>query len=239
MLKRSVLLILLLATFSVGWAQNQVLLSKVPPVVDGNGNDAIWAKVPWQPIDHLWLGKPIKAQDFQGRFKLLATAKELYVLAEIVDDSLIDIHKEPTDHYWDDDCLEIFIDPDASGGNHQYNHQAFAYHLSIANNAIDLDSNQRPISLAKHVHYKRITKGYTSIWEVAVQFHDSTFSSKRPNQKPMVLAPNQIFGFGIAYCDNDTSPDRENFIGSFPIPGPDTNRGWIDASLFTKMTLKR
>jgi hypothetical protein len=44
-------------------------------------------------------------------------------------------------------------------------------------------------------------------------------------------------GFMLAYCDNDTSVERENFIGSIPIAGPEKNVGWINASVFGKYVL--
>ena len=45
-------------------------------------------------------------------------------------------------------------------------------------------------------------------------------------------------GFAIAYCDNDTSENRENFFGSVVVDGNDKNRGWIDATIFGTIILK-
>jgi hypothetical protein len=45
-------------------------------------------------------------------------------------------------------------------------------------------------------------------------------------------------GFALAYCDNDTSKERENFIGSVAVAGEDKNRGWIDAGIFGTIVLK-
>jgi len=218
-------------------AQAQVPFFKKGPHLDGSGKDAQWQGQPWQPINQLWLGANPTATDFAGRYKYVATRQGLYVLAVIIDDSLTDTHPDPRDHYWDDDCLELFIDPDASGADHQYNHQAFAYHLSLGGNVIDLDIDQKPISLAKHITYRRRTIGHTSTWEIFIRLYAKTYVHGKAGQKPMVLHPGQQVGFGIAYCDNDTSAERESFLGSFPIPGPDTNRGWRDASLFTKVQI--
>jgi len=44
-------------------------------------------------------------------------------------------------------------------------------------------------------------------------------------------------GFAVAYCDNDNSQIRENFIGSEVIEGEDKNRGWIDAGIFGSLQL--
>jgi hypothetical protein len=51
-------------------------------------------------------------------------------------------HRDPLVQYWDDDCLEIFLDEDFSGGDHQYNHNAFAYHVSLDNQAIDIGTDK-------------------------------------------------------------------------------------------------
>ena len=44
-------------------------------------------------------------------------------------------------------------------------------------------------------------------------------------------------GFALAYCDNDNSKERENFIGSVYVDGEDKNRGWIDANIFGTLKL--
>ena len=51
------------------------------------------------------------------------------------------------------------------------------------------------------------------------------------------LEEQKEIGFAIAYCDNDQSEERENFIGSVPIKGKNKNRGWIDAGVFEKFIL--
>ena len=45
-------------------------------------------------------------------------------------------------------------------------------------------------------------------------------------------------GFSLAYCDNDHSPERENFMGSVRVDGEDKNRSWIDAGIFGLLTLQ-
>ena len=116
----------------------QAPLANVAPTIDGSGSDRAWARAQWRPIDNIWLGGPLDAADFSGRYKLAWNQQKLYVLVEFTDDVLVDFHRDPLKQYWDDDCLEIFIDEDHSGGNHQYNHNAFAYHLSLDNQAIDI-----------------------------------------------------------------------------------------------------
>ena len=97
------------------------------PVVDGVADESVWEKARWQELDQNWLGPEYTAEDFQGRYKVVWTENRIYLLAEIVDDVLTDTHRDPLVQYWDDDCLEIFLDEDYSGGEHHYNHNAETY----------------------------------------------------------------------------------------------------------------
>jgi hypothetical protein len=117
-----------------------------PPTVGGAATEAARGDAPWQPIDQLWLGPEYPASDFQGRLQVVWTPQRLYILAEIVDDILIDSHRDPLVQYWDDDCLEIFVDEDFSGGDLQYSHNAFAYHLSLDNEAIDIGTDRAALT---------------------------------------------------------------------------------------------
>ena len=80
---------------------------------------------------------------------------------EFSDDVLVDFHRDPLVQYWDDDCLEIFIDEDHSGGDHQYNHNAFAYHLSLDNQAIDIGTDRQARSYTHHVESRWRQNGET------------------------------------------------------------------------------
>jgi hypothetical protein len=44
-------------------------------------------------------------------------------------------------------------------------------------------------------------------------------------------------GLMLAWCDNDGSELRENFIGSEHVPSGPKDRGWIDAGLFGSLLL--
>ena len=230
-------LLILCLSIPVKGQKNTVPFVAHAPKIDGIGNDPAWAGAPWQPLDQLWAGMAVPASDLSGRYKVIAAKDALYVLAEITDDTLVDIQPDPTKRWWDDDCLEIFIDPDASGGNHQYSHQAFAYHIALAGNVIDLGTDSQAIDLSSHVQSRRITTGNLSVWECRVNLFDSTFQQGKPGQIPLLLEPGQKVGFALAYCDNDHSQERETFLGSMPIPGENKNRAYIDASMFTKLVV--
>lgn len=209
-----------------------------PPVIDGIADDAVWGDAPWYPLDQVWLGDSVSPEDFSGRYKLAWSENYLYILAEIRDDTLIDIHPDGLQFYWDDDCLEVFVDEDASGGIHQYNHNAFAYHIALDYKVADIGTDSLPHYYDNHVQCRRMTQGNLSTWELAVAIYPDTYRDDAPDNAPVKLSPGKIMGFALAYCDNDHSPERENFIGSTFVPGEDKNRGWIDAGIFSRLELR-
>ncbi|GAA0871061.1 sugar-binding protein [Gangjinia marincola] len=214
----------------------KVVRASTAPVIDGEANDAAWQNATEYQLDQRWLGEPYTPQDFKGTFKLTWTSRGLYLLATITDDVLLDTHKDPLELYWDDDCLEIFVDEDNSGGNHQYNHNAFAYHIALDGNIADMDTDQQAHLFNDDLKSVRITTGNTSIWEVFIPLFKDDFDITKEN-KQTTLQKGQYIGFALAYCDNDYSAERENFIGSVPVEGEDKNRGWIDASIFGTLLL--
>ena len=215
---------------------NHITMSSGPISIDGKATEKIWSEVPWQQLDELWLGKPFSADDFQGRYKLAWDSKKFYVLAEIRDDKLVDTHPDGLDRYWDDDCLEIFIDENRSKGNHQYNHSAFAYHVALDGKVADITTDSVP-GYYDHVSSVRVTTGNTTIWETAIDIYDDSYADGMP-ATPVTLRAGKVMGFALAYCDNDNSAERENFIGSVKVMGKDKNRGWIDAGIFEEIILK-
>jgi hypothetical protein len=87
-----------------------------------------------------------------------------------------------------------------------------------------------------HITSVRTTIGQTSTWEIAVKLYDDSFVDGQKNS-PKSLAINKKVGFAIAYCDNDGSKERENFIGSVFVPGEDKNQGYKDANIFGTLVL--
>lgn len=205
--------------------------------VDGKGNESIWQAARWQTLDQRWLGPEYSAADFQGRYKIVWTQHKLYILGEFVDDILFDSHRNPLQQYWDDDCLEVFLDEDFSGGNHQYNHNAFAYHFSLDNQAIDIGTDKEPHNYSHHIESRWRQQSNKIIWEVSIDIYSDSYQDGGGNNTPQTLTAGKIMGLMVAYCDNDGSSLRENFIGSESAPGKEKDRGWIDAGLFGKLVL--
>ena len=207
------------------------------PVIDGVADETAWAAAPWRELKYRWLGPEYESADFSGQFKVVWTEQKLYILVEFVDDILIDTHRDPLVQYWDDDCLEIFIDEDFSGGNHQYNHNAFAYHMSLDNKAIDIGTDKSPRDYSSHVESRWQQQGNKVIWELAIDIYPDDYVDDSDDNEPVALTAGKVMGLMIAYCDNDGSELRENFIGSESVPEGPKDRGWIDAGLFGELTL--
>lgn len=216
----------------------EVQRSEATISIDGVADEDIWSQSDWHALDQVWLGAALTSEDFEGRYKLAWKEDALYLLAEIKDDKLIDIYKDPLTQWWDDDCLEIFIDEDNSGGEHQYNHNAFAYHIALDGNVVDMSTKKEGKLYNSHIESKLKTEGNTTIWEVKIGIYKDSYSDDAENE-PVSLMAGKNIGFALAYCDNDTSELRENFIGSVYVEGEDKNRGWIDANIFGTLVLKK
>jgi len=215
--------------------------------IDGIGDDTSWQLAAWQPLNNLILGSMPTAQDFTGQFKILWDEKQLYLLVEITDDILFDQHADPRYLYWDDDCLEIFLDEDASGGNHQFNYNAFAYHVALDNQTVDMgephaDGSNNFVLLNDHISssWRRSENSPNKvIWELAVRVYDDSFNINSVTPQAVKLSIGKKLGFMLAYCDNDGSKEREHFIGSVDIKAVNgsKNLGYITADVFQKLTL--
>ena len=207
------------------------------PIIDGVADESVWQAGEWHEIDHRWLGPEYTAEDFSGRFKVAWTEERLYILVEVVDDILFDSHRDPLTQYWDDDCVEIFIDEDYSGGDHQYNHNAFAYHMSLDNRAIDIGTDKRPHDYSHHVESRWRQSGNNVVWEIAIEIYTDAYVDGSDDNEPVALHAGKVMGLMLAYCDNDGSELRENFVGSESVPEGPKDRGWIDAGLFGELQL--
>ena len=84
---------------------------------------------------------------------------------------------------------------------------------------------------AVHQQYPMIV-----IWDDHESTNDSYQDGAGDNQ-PVSLSAGKVLGFMVAYCDNDYSELRENFIGSEYAAGDDKDRGYIDAGLFGALEL--
>ncbi len=208
-----------------------------PPVIDGVANDICWQKSSWLPLDQNWLGEAYSSDDFTGFYKATWSEEALYLLVKIEDDILFDQYEDPLELWWDDDCVEVFVDEDNSGGNHQFTHNAFAYHVAMDGNVVDLGPDEKPHLYNDHVISKRTVTGTSTLWELSIKIYGDDYVDGKVNAAKKLISGKSI-GFALAYCDNDASKERENFIGSVYVPGEDKNQGWIDANIFGTLVLE-
>lgn len=210
------------------------------PTLDGKGIEKSWSKATWRNMDQVMVGEVPSKEDFQGRYKLLWDEDMIYILAEIKDNIIIDTHADGLDKYWDDDCLEIFIDEDKSGGGHQYDHNAFAYHISLDDKVVDIGVDRKPRYFNDHIEIGKHRNKNLIVWELGLRVYtDQYYEKSKDNEHCRVkLEKGKQIGFMVAYCDNDSSAEREHFVGDMFIEGEDKNRGWIDASVFGQINLK-
>lgn len=206
------------------------------PVIDGVA-DTVWNKAAWAPIDVFWLGSQHpSAQDFSGRYKAMWDAGNLYLLVDITDDILFDATTNPLERYWDDDSVEIFIDENKNGGNHQYNTSAWAYHVSTLGDTVDFTNTTSVQLLNNHITVRRVSSGSKHLWEMSVRIYGENYSDNATNI-PLTLFAGKLMGFSICYNDNDASAQRESMIGSVDTQGHKNDMGYKDASVFGSMRL--
>jgi hypothetical protein len=208
------------------------------PVIDGKADEDFWSTATWYPLDHVWLpyNAVVDPDDFTGRFKISWTDERLLLLVEVIDDSLHDGHVNPLQNYWDDDCVEVFLDENKSGGNHLNNFNAFAYHVSITYDVVDNGLSGAAL-FNDHIETVRTREGKKHLWELSIKVFDDTYVHNGTST-PVTLHHDKKMGFSLAYCDTDGSPSRENFIGSKYLPQNQSNNSYIDASLFGTLFLK-
>lgn len=211
-------------------------------VIDAVGDEPFWEQCEWYNMEYIWIpyGTTMSAGDFTGKVKFAWTEEKLLILAEIEDDVLSDTHENPQDNYWNDDCFEVFLDEDYSGGWHQTSYNAFAYHCAInEEDVIDSGDNDAPnVNLKDHVEFDLDTIDDTHfVWELAFTIYDDSFNESNSSNTTVVLSHNKEMGIAVAYCDNDGGTQRENFIGLINVNEEHFNSAWQDASVFGKLTL--
>jgi len=246
-MNRTCFLFVLLIVFTVAnvSAQTQkdtiyTYFSKTPVVVDGSDADGCWSKAEWHAIDQVWIpyNAKINSSDFTGRYKAAWDTDYLYLLVEITDDMLSDDHSNPLQNWWDDDCVELFIDEDRSKGDHEKNNNAFAYHVSTKYDAIDQNSSGGGVNYKSNLAVVMDTIDTNLyMWEFAIKMYNKNFTTSNPEASRVKLTPNKLMGFSIAYCDNDQGTARENFIGSMIMTSATANDNYKTANYFGSMLL--
>lgn len=208
------------------------ILAKSPVVIDGCGKDSVWMQADWYGMNYLWMGEPVDSTDYYGKFKLAWDNQYLYVLVEVMDEYLNPTLENGLESYWKGDYVEVFIDEDKSGGMHQYNHQAFAYHVSTEGHAIDKSTTEQTVFFDDHIDVERSQEGNRYLWEMAIRLYDDQFDENASGNIPVEISIGKFIGFSIAYGDNDGKDSRENFMGSKKSHGVNNDEGYINSDVF-------
>ncbi len=204
-------------------------------LIDGCSGDEVWKTNIWYSMNYNWMGKSIDSTDYQGRFKLAWDTENLYILVEIIDDYLHPTLEDGMENYWKGDYVEVFIDEDMSGGNHKFNHQAFAYHVSTEGHAIDKNSLKETVFLDDHIDVERSQDGNRFLWEMAIKLYDKEFHENSLTNIPVKIFNGKSIGFSVAYGDNDGNNSRENFIGSKKTHGINNDEGYVNSDVFGRI----
>jgi len=243
-----------------------------PPVIDGDGSDAAWEKAKWQDIKYAWMfqspmslptgaavnskGAIPKTADFSGRFKVVWTADRLYILAEIIDDIKYCPSANPNQSPEKNDCLELFIDENASGGTRTSDggNNFFTYHLNFDGTNV-ADWTGQNVLRNSHLKYKiNETAAPLYIWEIEMKVFNSSYPLNNtpavdPANTLVTLTEGKKIGFAAAYCDNDNNAhsnssaqigDRDHFIGSMFVKGSTDNErnvAYQNSDQYAKMYL--
>ena len=218
----------------------KVLAISQLPTIDGIGDDNCWKNCNWQAIDQVWIpyGGSMDSADFHGRYKIVwsPAANLLYFLVEIVDDVFVDGYKYDRNPavgggYPDYDIVEVFIDPDKSGGLHVFDgtgstgqqwgtnaENAFSYHIAanaapegqVTHDKVVCDiagqswSNYYIANYADHFPEFALRRSASRfIWEFSLQVYNDTYQPGNPSASRVVLKVGDVMGLSIAYCDND------------------------------------
>lgn len=213
-------------------------------MIDGRADEADWARAPWRPLRYTLVGEPPRdAAEFSGRYRLLWREDALYLLAEIHDDVLVDAEPDPLRNYWADDALEILVDADASGGPHQTDHSAFAYHVALDGRVVDLGEDGQPMLLDEHVQsaWRRAPEApHALIWEARIFLYpDPAALTDEAEWQPRPLQAGERLGFALAWCDSDAPGRRRRLIADVDVApvDDDRNRLYRDADVFGRIRL--
>jgi len=214
-------------------------LAAADMTIDGCSKEEIWSSQDWYDMNYKWMGADVDSSDYYGKFKLAWDSEHLYILVEVIDDYLNPTLADGVDNYWKGDYVEIFIDEDKSGGDHKFNHQAFAYHVSTEGHAIDKNTAQETVFFDDHVEVARTQEGNRYLWEMAIKLYDDSFDENATDNVPVEITAQKVIGFSIAYGDNDGNSSRENFMGSKQTHGVNNDEGYINSRVFGSITFRQ
>lgn len=128
---------LLLLTAAAGSAvAGTIPLASDVPEIDGKGDDTAWKNLPWFS-DFVLLGENTRKPTAQTRFKTVHDGNTIYFFIEADEPQMKELRMERTERdsdIWNDDCVEIVIDPNCS--------QDRFYHFAVSAAAAVFDEER-------------------------------------------------------------------------------------------------
>lgn len=106
--------------------------TSLPPVIDGNIDEAAWQNVPWTEQFKDIEGESKPAPTWNTRAKMTWTAEGLYIAAELLDPHVWAYLNNHDDIVFYDNDFEVFIDPD--NDTHRY----YEIEINALNTIFDL-----------------------------------------------------------------------------------------------------
>lgn len=86
---------------------------------DGNLNEPSWANaMRTGPLVNTMTGAPAGATESRANVRMLWDDQNLYLAYEVSDDNLVDTSTERDNHLWENDAVEVMLDPNGDGQNY-------------------------------------------------------------------------------------------------------------------------
>ncbi|MBN1672583.1 MAG: hypothetical protein JXR37_16195, partial [Kiritimatiellae bacterium] len=136
---------------------------QAPPILDAELTDAAWARDGWVTGFSV-LNAPERQAEAQTRFQTVSDGTHLYVAAELAEPRVGDIRMKETKrdgHVHNDDCLEIFLDP--QGERSEY------FHLAVNAAGVLNDADVRQGGFIR-------TREWDCGWQAATRIGDASWT---------------------------------------------------------------
>lgn len=186
------------------------LHTSAAPQIDGLSDELMWKDAAIYPIDQLWDGKLPFASDYMGRFRSCWDSSHLFLLIEIIDDSLIG--KE--------DLIDIFIGNELPDQDPVH----FSVYADTDTSVTILTSTDSMVANEHFVKRKVNTHNPMSTWEISIA-HANTNCSTIP--------------FALFYSDTDKPKAAADRMGNIPLlPDPKKSKRMIYADDLGELTLE-
>ena len=177
-------------------AQTALCVPKASGPMKMDGDEAAWAAVPAQTIEHVAYAPATSIEDLSASFKTLWDNQALYLLVDVVDDKAVKDSVE----FWLDDAVEVFIDADNSKSG-VYGDKDYQYHFTWEGSQFTSASSKGESRFNKleGVVSTAVTTGKGYRFEI--KFPWSTLGVRpRPGLK---------IGFDVHVDDDDDGGDRD------------------------------